>query len=63
MYNVFLALVTATFTKFGTELSIQCILEEGELLVIPVEARDTLSTIELIDGQGRKAALSGRSRP
>ena len=32
----------------------------GRLLVIPVKQGDRLSTLELIDGTGRKAALAGR---
>lgn len=32
----------------------------GRLLVVPVTQGDALSTVELIDGQGRKAALAGR---
>lgn len=36
------------------------VLLEGILLIIPVKARGILSTIELIDCQGRKAALAGR---
>ena len=33
---------------------------EDRLLTIPVKVRDRLSTLELIDGAGRKAALAGR---
>ncbi|MBV2264274.1 MAG: DUF3987 domain-containing protein [Thauera sp.] len=33
---------------------------EGRLLVVPVKQGDALSTIELIDGKGRKTALAGR---
>lgn len=33
---------------------------EGRLLVVPVKQGDALSTVELIDGNGRKTALSGR---
>jgi len=33
---------------------------EGRLLVVPVKQGDALSTAELIDGEGRKTALSGR---
>jgi len=33
---------------------------EGRLLVAPVRVGDRLSTLELIDGAGRKAALAGR---
>lgn len=33
---------------------------EGRLLVVPVKQGDALSTLELIDGKGRKAALAGR---
>jgi putative DNA primase/helicase len=33
---------------------------EGRLLVIPVKIREVFSTIELIDGKGRKAALVGK---
>ena len=32
----------------------------GRLLVVPVKQGDRLSTLELIDGSGRKAALAGR---
>jgi len=32
----------------------------GRLLVVPVTQGDGLSTVELIDGQGRKAALAGQ---
>lgn len=32
----------------------------GRLLMVPVEQGDRLSTVELIDGDGRKAALAGR---
>lgn len=32
----------------------------GRLLVVPVKQGDRLSTIELIDGDGRKAALAGK---
>lgn len=32
----------------------------GRLLVVPVKQGDRLSTLELIDGEGRKAALAGR---
>ena len=32
----------------------------GRLLVVPVKQRDTLSTLELVDESGRKAALAGR---
>jgi len=32
----------------------------GRLLVVPVKQGDGLSTLELIDGDGRKAALAGR---
>ena len=32
----------------------------GRLLVVPVRQGDRLSTLELIDGEGRKAALAGR---
>lgn len=32
----------------------------GRLLVVPVKQGDGISTLELIDGSGRKAALSGR---
>ena len=32
----------------------------GRLLVVPVKQGDRLSTLELIDGDGRKAALAGR---
>jgi putative DNA primase/helicase len=32
----------------------------GDLLVVPVKRGDGLSTLELIDGSGRKAALAGR---
>jgi phage/plasmid primase-like uncharacterized protein len=32
----------------------------GRLLVVPVNQGDSLSTLELIDGGGRKAALAGR---
>jgi putative DNA primase/helicase len=32
----------------------------GRLLVIPIKQDDRLSTLELIDGDGRKAALAGR---
>ncbi|MBL8397245.1 MAG: DUF3987 domain-containing protein [Candidatus Accumulibacter sp.] len=32
----------------------------GRLLVVPVKQGDGLSTLELIDGSGRKAALAGR---
>ena len=32
----------------------------GRLLVVPVEQEGKLSTLELIDGDGRKAALAGR---
>ena len=33
---------------------------EGRLLVVPVKQGDALSTVELIDGKGRKTALAGR---
>lgn len=33
---------------------------EGSLLVVPVKQGDAISTLELIDGKGRKTALSGR---
>lgn len=33
---------------------------EGRLLAVPVKQGDALSTVELIDGKGRKTALSGR---
>lgn len=32
----------------------------GRLLVVPVKQSDSLSTLELIDGDGRKTALAGR---
>jgi len=32
----------------------------GRLLVVPVKQGDRLSTLELIDGDKRKAALAGR---
>lgn len=32
----------------------------GRLLVVPVKVSDELSTLELIDGEGRKTALKGR---
>lgn len=32
----------------------------GRLLVVPVKQGDCISTVELIDGKGRKAALAGR---
>lgn len=32
---------------------------EGRLLVVPVKQGDALSTVELIDGKGRKTALRG----
>lgn len=33
---------------------------EGRLLVVPVKQGDKVSTLELIDGKGRKTALAGR---
>ncbi|MCK2097571.1 DUF3987 domain-containing protein [Thauera aromatica] len=33
---------------------------EGRLLVVPVKQGDAISTVELIDGKGRKTALAGR---
>lgn len=33
---------------------------EGRLLVVPVKQGDAVSTLELIDGKGRKTALAGR---
>lgn len=33
---------------------------EGRLVVVPVQQGDTLSTVELIDGKGRKTTLAGR---
>jgi putative DNA primase/helicase len=33
---------------------------EGRLLVVPVKQGDALSTVEMIDGKGRKTALAGR---
>lgn len=36
------------------------VLLAGRLLVVPVQQGEKLSTLELIDGEGRKAALAGR---